>query len=118
MVLYGDGTQSRDFTYVDDIARGTIAGLRPVGYDIINLGSDQPITMNQALQTIERAVGRPAQVVQYPPHPADMAATWADVSKAGQVLGWEPQHNFEQGIQQTVQWYQTQRDWAKEISTE
>lgn len=118
VLVYGDGAQSRDFTYVDDIARGTIAGLRPVGYDIINLGSDQPITMNQALQTIERAVGRPAQVVHQPPHRADMAATWADVSKAGQVLGWEPQFNFEQGIEETVRWYQTQRDWAKEISTE
>lgn len=118
VLLYGDGTQSRDFTYVDDIARGTIAGLRPVGYDIINLGSDQPITMNQALQTIERAVGRSAQVVHQPPHRADMAATWADVSKAGQLLGWEPQYNFEQGIDQTVRWYQAQRDWAKEISTE
>lgn len=118
VLLYGDGSQSRDFTYVDDIARGTIAGLRPVGYDIINLGSDQPITMNQALQTIERAVGRTAQVVRQPAHPADMSATWADVTKAGQLLGWEPHYNFEQGIEQTVRWYQTQRDWAKEISTE
>jgi nucleoside-diphosphate-sugar epimerase len=47
-----------------------------------------------------------------------MAATWADVSKAGQLLGWEPQFNFEQGIDQTVRWYQAQRAWAKEISTE
>lgn len=118
VLLYGDGSQSRDFTYVDDIARGTIAGLRPVGYDIINLGSDQPITMNQALRTIEQAVGRSAQVVHQPAHRADMSATWADVTKAGQLLGWEPQYNFEQGIDQTVRWYQTQRDWAKEISTE
>ncbi len=118
VLLYGDGSQSRDFTYVDDIARGTIAGLQPVGYDIINLGSDQPITMNQALQTIERAVGREAQVAHQPAHRADMAATWADVSKAGQLLGWEPHYNFEQGIEETVRWYQAQRDWAKEILTE
>jgi nucleoside-diphosphate-sugar epimerase len=118
VLLYGDGSQSRDFTYVDDIARGTIAGLQPVGYEIINLGSDQPITMTEALRTIERAVGRAAQVTRQPAHPADMAATWADVSKAGRLLGWEPQLTFEQGIDQTVRWYQAQRDWAKEIQTE
>src|SRR6185295_3924121 len=62
----GDGSQSRDFTFVDDIARGTIAALKPVGYEVINLGSDRPEKLSGALQKIEQLVGRPAQIVWEP----------------------------------------------------
>jgi UDP-glucuronate 4-epimerase len=85
--LNGDGTQSRGFTYVDDIARGTIAGLKPLGYEIINLGGHEPITMNEMIARLEELVGCKANVEHLPFHKADMLSNLADVSKARKLLG-------------------------------
>jgi len=117
ITLYGDGSQTRDFTFVDDIARGTIAALRPLGYDTINLGSDKPVVVMDAIRLVERLVGKPASIESRPAHPADVMATWADVSRAGQVLGWEPQVSFEAGVKALVDWYQAERAWASQIET-
>jgi UDP-glucuronate 4-epimerase len=117
VIIYGDGTQARDFTYVDDVARGTIAALRPLGYEVINLGSDQPIVLNDALCLVEKLVGKPARRVFQPRHPADVPATWADISKAERLLGWRPQHSFADGVAALVRWYEIHRAWAKEICT-
>jgi nucleoside-diphosphate-sugar epimerase len=117
LTLFGDGSQSRDFTYVDDIARGTIAGLKPVGFGIFNLGSDKPVVLMEAIHLVEKLVGRKAKIVSMPRHPADVSATWADVSRARADLGWEPQVTLEQGFDQLVQWYRANRDWAAEIKT-
>jgi len=117
VTIFGDGQQSRDFTYVDDIARGTIAGLKPLGYAVVNLGSDQPVVLMDALRFVEQQIGRPAQLVFQPPHPADVPATWADVSRAGALLGWAPQVGHEQGIQNLIAWYRANREWAREINT-
>ena len=117
VVVFGDGGQSRDFTYVDDIARGTIAGLRPLGYEIINLGSDQPVVLLDALRLIEQRVEQPAQIEFRPMHPADVPATWADINKAEQLLGWRPQVPTAEGIARLVDWYQANRSWAREIVT-
>ncbi|MBI2998193.1 MAG: GDP-mannose 4,6-dehydratase [Deltaproteobacteria bacterium] len=118
VTVYGDGMQSRDFTYVDDIARGTLAALKPLGYEIINLGSDQPVVLRDAIQLIERLVDRKARTEFKPRHPADVLATWADISKAKSLLGWRPQTKLEQGVRQLVDWYRQNRAWAKEISTD
>jgi nucleoside-diphosphate-sugar epimerase len=117
VTVFGDGQQSRDFTYVDDIARGTIAGLKPVGYEIVNLGSDKPVVLMEMIRLVERLVGQEAQLVFKPPHPADVPATWADITKAGQLLGWEPRTHYEQGVENLVRWYHDNREWAKEINT-
>ena len=66
LTLYGDGSQSRDFTYVDDIARGTIEGLRPLGYEVINLGSDRPIVLRDVIRTIEQLAGKQARIEAKP----------------------------------------------------
>ena len=71
----GDGQQSRDFTYVDDIAKGTILALKPVGYTVVNLGSDKPASLMTVLHMIERILGKRAQIEFRPAHPADMNAT-------------------------------------------
>ncbi|HZS90378.1 MAG TPA: NAD-dependent epimerase/dehydratase family protein [Chloroflexota bacterium] len=115
VVLFGDGRQSRDFTYVDDIASGTCASLGLPGYNIINLGSDQPVVLIDAIQAFEKLIGKPAKVEYRPRDPADVPTTWADISKAKRLLGWRPRTPFEDGIGQVVAWYQEQRDWAKEI---
>ena len=115
--LNGDGEQTRGFTYVDDIARGTIAALMPVGYEIFNLGGHEVISINQLIHFLERAVGKPAEVEHFPRHPADMQVNQADVNKAKRVLSWEPEVNLEEGIQRMVDWYRQEREWAKQIHT-
>ena len=117
LTLFGDGSQTRDFTYVDDIARGTIAGLNPVGFDVFNLGSDKPVVLMEAIHLIERLVGRKAEIVFKPRHPADVPATWADVSRARTKLGWSAQMGTEEGFAELVKWYQANRAWAAEIGT-
>ena len=115
--IYGDGQQSRDFTYVGDIARGTIAGLKRVGYEVINLGSDTPIVLIDALRLIERTVDNEALIEFQPRHKADVMATWADIRKAERLLGWRPQVTFEEGIRRAAEWYRENRSWAKDVVT-
>ena len=118
ITVFGDGSQSRDFTYVDDIARGTISALRPVGYDIFNLGSDEPLKLSAMITLIEELTGKKAQIDYRPWHPADMAATWADISKARAKLEWSPQTKFRDGLGKLVAWYEENRSWAREIDTD
>lgn len=117
VIVYGDGTEERDFTYVDDIARGTVAGLRQVGYEIINLGSDHPVQVNEAIRVVENLVGRKARRVRSDRHPADIRATWADIGKAKRLLDWSPQTEFGAGVARAMEWYRTNRAWAKDIET-
>jgi UDP-glucuronate 4-epimerase len=117
VTVFGDGQQSRDFTYVDDIARGTIAALRPLGYETINLGSDTPVVLMETIRLIEKLLGQEARLEFKPRHPADVTATWADISRAREQLGWEPRVSCEQGIANLVAWYRENRDWAREIRT-
>lgn len=113
----GDGEQSRGFTFIDDIARGTILALKPVGYEIINLGGHEVITINNLIKLIEDVIGRKAKVQYDPPNPADMFTNWADVTKAGDLLGWEPQFNMRAGVERLVEWYNAEREWASQILT-
>jgi nucleoside-diphosphate-sugar epimerase len=117
VTVFGDGTQSRDFTFVDDIARGTVAALKPVGYEIVNLGSDEPVVLIDALRLIEKLVGKEAKINFQPMHRADVPRTWADISKAREKLGWSPETLHEEGIRKSVEWYQANRDWARDIVT-
>src|SRR5512136_3030188 len=115
--INGDGEQSRGFTYLDDIARGTIMGLKPVGYEIINLGGHEVIKINELVRMLENLIGRKANLTYYPAHPADMNTNWADVGKAHQVLQWKPQVGLEQGVNNLVNWYKQEQSWAKDILT-
>ncbi len=118
VIVYGDGKQSsRDYTYLEDIARGVIAGLKPLKYEVINLGSDSPIVLIDTIELIEALVGKRAELSHHPFHPADVRATWADIRKAEKLLGWQPQVTFREGIKALVEWYQTNREWAKDIQT-
>lgn len=114
--LYGDGSQERDFTFVDDIARGTLRALKPMGYEIINLGSDRPVSLKQVIALLEDLLGRKARVTYRARHPADVLATWADITKARKLLGWEPHTSLEEGLRHAVEWYFQNRDWAKEVN--
>jgi len=115
--LYGTGEQSRGFTYLDDIARGTILGLQPMGYEIINLGGHETISINQMIAMLEELTGKKAHLQNHPAHRADILANWADISKAKRLLGWEPQMDLVEGMKHLVDWYRAERDWAKEVAT-
>ncbi len=117
VMVFGDGRQSRDFTYVDDIARGTIQALRPLGYETINLGSNEPIVLLDAIRLIEELVGKEAKFEFRPRHPADVMATWADITKAVELLEWAPEHDFKAGLEALVRWYQANRAWASQVAT-
>ncbi len=114
--LNGDGSQSRGFTYVDDIARGVVLALQPVGYEIFNLGGHENLTIKELIERIEALTGRKANIVQHPFPQADMKANLADISKAGKMLGWEPGVSLDEGLRRTVAWYNENRAWAKELS--
>ena len=113
----GDGEQSRGFTYIDDIARGTILALKPVGFEVINLGGHEVITINNLIKLMEDVIGKKADVRYGPPNPADMYTNWADVSKAGELLGWKPQVGQREGVERLYGWYVAERDWAKNVLT-
>ena len=114
--LFGDGSQSRDFTYVTDIAAGTVAALKEVGYEIINLGGGRnPKTINYLIELIEKGLGKKATIDYKPFHIADMTETWADISKAERLLGWTPKVGLEEGIEKTLEWYKANRSWLADV---
>ena len=113
--LSGDGSQERDFTYVEDIARGTIAGLTPLGFEIINLGNDNPAPLMSVINRIEALLDRKSKIQREPMHPADVSATWANITKAKKMLRWQPEVGLDEGIRRTVDWYIEHREWASEV---
>jgi UDP-glucuronate 4-epimerase len=113
--VFGDGTQSRDFTYVDDIAEGTILALKPVGYEIINLGGNNPHKLTEIINLIEKYTGKEAKLVNKEFHKADIKATWADIAKAKKILTWEPKVGIEDGIKRTIEWFQGNWNWVSNI---
>lgn len=117
--LFGDGTQSRDFTYVDDIAAGTIKALRPVGFETINLGGgNNPTCLNQVLSMIGDRLGCEPEIQQLPPHLSDMKSTHADISKAARLLDWKPTVAIGDGLDRCIEWYLDNLPWSAELSLE
>lgn len=110
IVLFGDGEQSRDFTYVDDVALGTLAAQKEVGYEIFNLGGgNNPISLNKVIEKIEYRLGRKAKVKREPFHKTDMRETFANISKAKKFLNWIPDVSVNQGINETINWHNNSR---------
>jgi UDP-glucuronate 4-epimerase len=115
--LYGDGEQERDFTFVEDIARGTVAALDCPGFEVINLGGDQPHRMLDLITAIERRLEKKAVIDQGPEAPGDVRSTWADISRADRLLSWKPETDLIAGVSATIDWYLRERDWASQIET-
>lgn len=116
IIIYGDGSQSRDFTYVEDIAEGTVRALKKVGYEIINLGNNNPNKLSEAIRYIEDYIGKKAVYEYRPFHKADMLATWANIEKAKNMLGWTPKVDLKEGIKRTIDWYKDNYDFASKIN--
>ena len=114
--LYGDGEQARDFTHVDDIARGTIASSKELGFEIINLGGGKnPISINTMISNYENLLGKKANIKNLPFNKADMLVTWASIDKAKKLLNWEPKISFDQGLEHCVSHYKDHKEFYSHI---
>ena len=89
--------------------------MKEVGYEIINLGSDHPVSLLKVISIIEKITDNKAIIKYLPESPLDIKATWADINKAKTILEWEPSVNIEKGINECINWYLQNRDWAKNI---
>lgn len=104
--MFGDGTSSRDYTYIDDLVDGFIRAIdRPLGYEIINLGEHEVTTLRELIDMIGEAVGKTPIIDQLPMQPGDVPRTFADVSKAQRLLGYQPKVSMREGIRRFVAWY-------------
>lgn len=115
IIFYGDGNQKRDFTFVDDIANGTILALKNLGFEIINLGSGKSVSLINVVDMIKMSFENDYKILRKDSHPADIDSTWADISKAKKVLDWQPEWDLEHGIKQTVDWYKTNCELVRKI---
>jgi UDP-glucuronate 4-epimerase len=107
---FGDGSSSRDYTYVADIARGVLAALdSDCDFEILNLGGSSPIRLDEMIAAVGEAVGVAPEVRVLDNQPGDVPRTYADVSKAKRVLGWEPEWTLAEGLQEFVRWYRATR---------
>ena len=113
--MFGDGTTGRDYTFVDDIVSGVLSALRwtkvsdyPVPFEVFNLGNSHPVKLKELIQAIEGVTGRKAVIEHLPDQPGDVPLTWADVSKARRLLGYEPKTRLEEGLKRFLDWYREQ----------
>lgn len=107
---FGDGQSRRDYTYVDDIVSGVVASLElDHKFEIFNLGNSSPISLNEFIAALEKVTGLTMQIEQLPMQPGDVEQTFADISKAKELLGYEPKTSFADGIAKFVEWYKLKR---------
>ncbi len=106
ITLFAEGQTRRDWTYIDDTVRGVLAALdTPLGYEIFNLGCSRPVVMRRFVELIEEYTGRRAIIETAPLPPSDPMTTYADVSKARRLLGYEPTVQLEEGMRRFVDWF-------------
>ncbi|MDB4813212.1 NAD-dependent epimerase/dehydratase family protein [Akkermansiaceae bacterium] len=120
ITLYGDGEQTRDFTYIDDVARGTIAATENCeGYEIYNIGGgNEPISIKTMITEIERHLGKEAIIDYQPQNNADMQDTSANIDKASSDLGWRPTIRPVEGFRKTVDWHVKNQTWLQNTDLE
>lgn len=107
---YGDGSMMRDFTYVGDIAAGVVACIgKNLGYEVINLGNEEPVTLNAYIAMFENIIGKKAIIDEHPVPLGDVKKTVADGSKAKKLLGWEPTTTLEDGLTRFIEWFKSNR---------
>jgi UDP-glucuronate 4-epimerase len=103
---FGDGSSRRDYTYITDIVNGVMRAVERVrGYEVINLGGSKATRLGELIALLEKHLGKPALVEGEPEQPGDVTATWADVSKAQRLLGYDPRVGVEEGVARFVEWY-------------
>lgn len=118
ITVYGDGKQKRDFTYIDDIAKGTVLAYEKKidNFEIINLGNNKPVELMKIIRLIEECLGKKAIIDFKPFHKADMFETYADITKAEKLLSWKPVINIEEGIKNCIEWYTLNKEMLAKLS--
>ncbi|WP_461831580.1 GDP-mannose 4,6-dehydratase [Aquifex sp.] len=111
--VYGDGSQKRDFTFVEDVADATVRALNLKGYEILNIGNNKPRALKELIDLIETYTGKEVKAIYRDFHKADVRDTWADINKAKKLLGWEPKTSLEEGIRKTVDWFKENWEFVK-----
>jgi UDP-glucuronate 4-epimerase len=108
--VFGNGSTRRDYTFIADIVEGILGALHydQTNYEVINLGNDQTVTLSEMIETIETVVGKSAIINRLPEQPGDVPQTWADVSKAKKLFGYEPSTTFKNGVEQFYNWNKQQ----------
>ena len=104
--VYGDGTTSRDYTYVEDIVRGTRAAMAYTAtpYEVINLGNTRTVSLREMIAGLERALGITATLTVMPEQPGDVPTTWASIDKARALLGYAPTTSYDEGVEKFARW--------------
>ena len=107
VTMYGDGSTSRDYTFVDDIVQGIMAAMiyDKTGFEIINLGNNYTVSLQELIAAIEEATGKKAVIEHLPEQPGDVPKTFADISKAKQLLGYNPQTKLKDGLKKFYDWF-------------
>lgn len=109
--VYGNGTSSRDYTYIDDIISGIISSLDKInGYEIINLGNSKPINLLKLINLIEKVISRKAVIKYADAQPGDVFTTYADIRKAKKMLKYQPETSIEEGIENFIKWYKKKEE--------
>lgn len=108
--MFGDGTTSRDYTYIDDIVDGIIRSCNYVEnnndvYEILNLGNSSPVSLKEMINTIAEVLNKTPNIQELPMQPGDVERTFADISKAKKIIGYNPKTSFQEGIENFVKWY-------------
>jgi UDP-glucuronate 4-epimerase len=105
--MYGDGSTSRDYTYIEDTLQGIIAATKynETTFEIINLGNNYSVSLKQLISSIENVVGKKATIEQLPEQPGDVPRTFADISKAKRLLGYEPKTGISEGLEIFYNWF-------------
>ncbi|HEY6046716.1 MAG TPA: GDP-mannose 4,6-dehydratase, partial [Pyrinomonadaceae bacterium] len=113
--VFGDGTTRRDYTYVDDIIAGVRASMDydQTKYEVINLGESRTVELRELISLLEEALGARAQIDRQPPQPGDVPQTFADISKARKLLGYDPQTDIETGIRRFIAWFRAHQAAAE-----
>ncbi len=115
LLLYGDGRQERDFTYVEDITNAIYKGINFKGYEIINLGNDNPVKINTIIKEIEDYFKKKAKIKNDSPHPADIFKTCAKIKKAKKILDWTPVTGIDEGLKKVLEWYIKEKEWVSKV---
>ncbi len=116
--IFGDGSTSRDYTYVDDIITGVLAALdRCDGYNLFNLGGNAPVSLKQMIAIIEKVTDQPVRVDPQPMQPGDVQRTWADLTRSQAELGYQPATSLSEGIAKQWAWVQQQPSLGRKQST-
>lgn len=110
--VFGDGTTRRDYTYIDDIIQGVRAAIDYTGtdYEAINLGESRTVELRELIELLEKALGKRAVIDRQPPQPGDVPQTFADITKARRLLGYDPATEIEEGISRFVAWFRHEKE--------